>query len=47
MSPKSQEVPPGFEDYRSGAGFLQRRVLGEEVLAFEDVASRTGSVQEC
>ena len=35
-----QEMPPGFDDYRSCTGFLWRGVLGEEVLAFDDVAPR-------
>jgi hypothetical protein len=39
-------MPPGFDDDRSGAGLLQRGVLGEEVLAFDDVAPRTARVQE-
>jgi hypothetical protein len=41
-----QEVPPGFDDHRSCAGLLYRGVLGDEVLAFDDVASRTAGVQE-
>jgi hypothetical protein len=39
-------MPPGLDDYRSCTGLLQRGVLGEEVLAFNDVAARTGGVQE-
>jgi hypothetical protein len=39
-------MPPGFDDYRSCTGLLQRGVLGEEVLSFDDVASRTGGVQQ-
>src|ERR1700685_2236618 len=39
-------MPPGFEDDRSCTGLLQRGVLGEEVLAFGDVAPWTGGVQE-
>jgi hypothetical protein len=41
-----QEMPPGLDDDRSCAGLLQRGVLGEEVLAFDDVAPWTGDVQE-
>jgi hypothetical protein len=41
-----QEMPPGLEDDRSRAGLLQRGVLGEEVLAFDDVAPWPGDVQE-
>src|ERR1700689_4270051 len=41
-----QQMPPGFDNDRSGAGLLQRGVLGEEVLALDDVASRPGDVQE-
>jgi hypothetical protein len=41
-----QEMPSGLDDDRSGAGLLQRGVLGEEVLAFDDVAPRAGGVQE-
>ena len=32
-----QEMPPGLDDDRSCTGLLQRGVLGEEVLAFNDV----------
>jgi hypothetical protein len=41
-----QEMPPGFYDDRSCTGLLQRGVLGDEVLAFDDIAARTGGVQE-
>jgi hypothetical protein len=39
-------MPPGLEDDRSCTGLLQRGVLSEEVLAFDDVAARAGDVQE-
>jgi hypothetical protein len=41
-----QEMPPGLDDDRSCAGLLQRGVLDEEVLAFDDVASGNGDIQE-
>ena len=41
-----QEMPPGLDDDRSRAGRLQRGVLDQEVLAFDDVAAWNGSVQE-
>jgi hypothetical protein len=41
-----QEMPPRFDDYRSCTGLLQRGVLREEVLAFDDVAPWAGDVQE-
>jgi hypothetical protein len=41
-----QEMPPRFDDHRSCTGLLQRRVLGEEVLALDDVAARTRDIQE-
>lgn len=41
-----QEMPPGLDDDRSCTGLLQRGVLDEEVLAFDDVAPRPRSVQE-
>jgi hypothetical protein len=39
-------MPPGLDDDRPGAGLLQRGVLGEEVLAFDDVAPWNGDVQQ-
>src|SRR3984885_6929129 len=44
--PEVQEMPPGLDDDRSGTGLLQRGVLREEALAFDDVAPWTGGVQE-
>jgi hypothetical protein len=41
-----QQMPPSLDDDRSCAGRLQRRVLDEEVLTFDDVATRAGGVQE-
>jgi hypothetical protein len=41
-----QEIPPGLDDDRSRTGLLQRGVLGEEVLAFDDVAPWNRDVQE-
>ena len=41
-----QEMPPGLDDDRSSTGLLQRGVLDEEVLAFDDVAPWNGDVQE-
>jgi hypothetical protein len=41
-----QEMPPGLEDDRSCTGLLQRSVLCEEVLAFDDVAPWTRGIQE-
>jgi hypothetical protein len=41
-----QEMPPGLDDDRSRAGLLQRCVLYEEMLAFDDVAPWNGGVQE-
>ena len=41
-----QQMPPSLDDDRSCAGGLQRGVLGEEVLAFYDVATWPGRVQE-
>jgi hypothetical protein len=39
-----QIMPPSFNDDRSCAGFLERGVLDEEVLAFDEVATRDGGV---
>jgi hypothetical protein len=39
-------MAPGFEDRRSRTRLLQRGVLGEEVLAFDDVAAGNGDVQQ-
>jgi hypothetical protein len=39
-------MPSSLDDDRSGAGLLQRGVLGEEVLTVDDVATRAGRVQE-
>ena len=36
-----QKMPPGLDDDRSCTGLLQRGVLDEEVLAFDDVAPWT------
>ena len=41
-----QEMPPGLDDDRTCTGLLQRGVLDEEVLAFDDVAPWNGGVQE-
>jgi len=41
-----QEMPPGFDDHCSCARFLQLRVLDEEVLAFDDVATWDGRAQQ-
>ena len=41
-----QEMPPGFDYYRSRTGLLQRGVLCDEVLALDDVAAWAGGVQE-
>jgi hypothetical protein len=38
-----QEMPPGLGNYRSCTGLLQRGVLDEEVLAFDDVAPGMGA----
>jgi hypothetical protein len=38
-----QEMPPGLEDDRSRTRLLQRSVLCEEVLAFDDVAPGRGA----
>jgi hypothetical protein len=37
-----QQVPPRLDDDRSGAGRLQRGVLDEVALIFEDGATRAG-----
>ena len=37
---KIQEMSSGFDDYRSRIGQLQRGVLNEKVLPFDDVAPR-------
>jgi hypothetical protein len=41
-----QEMPPGLDDDRSCTGRLQRGVLDEEVLSFDDVAPWNGGVKE-
>jgi hypothetical protein len=41
-----QEMPPGLDDDRSCTGRLQRGVLDQEVLAFDDVAPWNGCVQQ-
>jgi hypothetical protein len=40
---KIQQMSSGFDDYRSRIGQLQRAVLYEKVLPFDDVAPRRGS----
>src|ERR1700722_9045884 len=40
-----QQMPPSFDDHGSCAGRLQRGVLDEEVLTFDDVATWDGGVQ--
>src|ERR1700722_1493411 len=39
-------MPPGLKYDRSRTGLLQRGVLGDEVLALDDVTPRSGRVQE-
>jgi len=41
-----QEVPPSLDDDSSRTGRLQRGVLDEEVLAFDDVAAWNGGIQQ-
>ena len=41
-----QQMPPRLHDDRPCAGRLQRGVLDEEVLTFDDVAAWDGDVQE-
>jgi hypothetical protein len=41
-----QQMPPSFDDDGSCAGRLQRGVLDEEALAFDDVATGDGGVRE-
>ena len=41
-----QKMPPGLDYDRSCTGLLQRGVLGDEVLALDDVAAWPGDVQE-
>jgi hypothetical protein len=41
-----QQMPPSHDDDRSRAGRLQWGVLDEEVLTFDDVATRPGGVQK-
>jgi hypothetical protein len=41
-----QQMPPSLDDDRSCAGGLQRGVLDEEMLTFDDVATWAGGIQE-
>jgi hypothetical protein len=41
-----EHVPPRLDDDRACAGRLQRRMLDQEVLIFEDVTTWPGTVQE-